>query len=637
MTVFGCAGAGMLLGFLQVLPELKRDRWAALLHRPVDRGQVFWGKALAGVVLYAVAAGLPLVFSIWQVATPGNFPVPFVPGMVKPGVADLIVGFGYYCAALLVALQGGAILLRALPLFAAFHVSFFSLHVEFFRVVAEAGVEMIVVLGLAGWGAIYSGETLGRRPWVARLAFLVVVFYGARGAGDLAKLLGVAAGTVGQSQYSYWWELDDGSSARFDTKNGVLLTVTDVNGKPFADPKYQKERAYNHRLGMNTATGHIGDSHGVHREHNERGYRETQTYFYENAPYLHPRTEQWFHINRETHYVGILPIEKREFAVLGADGFAGPGTKVRPFPENVDLDQLSGGLLVIAAPDSLRFVNLSQRTIKEVPLPAPPPIYGICHAWARTGNSSVDYKGVAFGTAMAVYDTEGQVVAMLPYRHDVDRWGRLWLGVLGSRDRFLVRYDPSDWIDRKTRQSMPSFVDVMDAKGNVLMANIVPHDSPEVEGQLWSSFFGQRLQSPVFFFGEMLYRRIGAALGSTRLRDELAEQLGPEWAQTRRVGTILVSVAMVLAVLVYFWARRAQLPPRWVWGWAAATLVLGLGGLIVFWLAGARPQTVRCAACGQRRRIDDEVCGCCGAPWPAKPSDETAIVDPMTEPAAAIS
>jgi hypothetical protein len=623
-----------LLGFLQVLPELKRDRWAALLHRPVDRGQVFWGKALAGTVLYLIAAGVPLAFSIWHVARPGNFPTPFVPEMVKPGVADFIGGFGYYFAALLAALQGGAVLLRALPLLAALHVSFFAVDQDLFRVAVEAAVAMIVVLCLAGWGAIYSGETVRRRPWLARLAFLIVAFYGACGIGDLAKQLGRMAGLVAHPTYSYWQVLDDGSPARFNTVNNVLVSVTDMKGKPFADAKYQGDRARNHALGMNTATSHIGNSHRFVREPYNPEYRESRAYLYANEPYSHPRLEQWFHLERDAHYVGMLPLEKTEFAVLGADGFAAPGTKVRPFPDDVSLDQASGDLLVIAAPDSLKFVSLSKREITELPLPAPPPIYGVAHAWARIGNRSEDYKGVAFGTALAVYDLKGQVVALLPYRHDVDRWGRIWLGVLNSRDRFVVRYDPSDWIDRKTRVSMPSFVDVMDVKGNVLTAYTVPPGPPSVSSQRWSSFLAARVQGPAFFFGEMLYRRVGAALGSTRLRNLLAEQLGPNLADTRKVGSVLVSVALLLAVVVYFWARRAQLPARQVWGWTAVALGFGLAGLIVFWLAGARPRTVRCPACGQRRRIDEEVCGCCGASWPANPSDETAIIDPLTEPAA---
>jgi hypothetical protein len=503
--------------------------------------------------------------------------------------------------------------------------------------VVEAGVAMIVVLCLAGWGAIYAGETLRRRPWMARLAFLIVAFYGVCGAGDLAKQVGVAAGLVGRSSYSYWRELDDGTPARFEIVNGVVVSVTDLNGKPFGDLKYKGDRAYNHTLGMNTATGHIGDSHGAKPNSYERAYRETQTYLFSMGSYSHPRLELWFHLEREPHMVGMWPKEKKEFAVLGMDGFAPPGTKVRPFPENVSLEQMGMDRLLITAPDSLRLAHLVTREISEIPLPAAPPIYGAAYAWTRNGNRSDSYIGVAFGTSLTVYDAHGQAVATLPYKHDVDRWGRIWLGVLNGADRFVLRYDPSDWIDRKTRQSTPSFVDLMDAKGNVITDNIVPPAPPEEMVPTWSEFFAWRLQSPVFFFGEMLYRRVGAAFGSERLRAALEKQFGDDFATTRQVGIIVVLLAVILSAVVFFWARRAQLPPREAWQWAAVTLGLGLAGLMIFWLAGGRPQTVRCQACGQRRRIDEEVCGCCGAPWPAIPSDETAIADPLAEPAAATS
>jgi hypothetical protein len=79
---------GFLLGLIQILPELKRDRWAALLHRPVSRGVILRGKVVAGLILYAVATVLPFLYFVWQAATPGHFAAPFVPGMVQPGVAD---------------------------------------------------------------------------------------------------------------------------------------------------------------------------------------------------------------------------------------------------------------------------------------------------------------------------------------------------------------------------------------------------------------------------------------------------------------------------------------------------------------------------------------------------------------------
>jgi len=138
VTMFGYAAAGLALGLLQVLPELQRDRWAALLHRPMPRGRLYWGKAVAGLMLYCLAAGAPFLFAVWRVVTPGNFATPFVPGMITPGLADLAVGLCYYFAALLLALQSGHLAWRALPLFAALHVSFFVLQENLFRVAVES-------------------------------------------------------------------------------------------------------------------------------------------------------------------------------------------------------------------------------------------------------------------------------------------------------------------------------------------------------------------------------------------------------------------------------------------------------------------------------------------------------------------
>ncbi len=128
VTTFGAPAIGLLFGFLQILPELKRDRWAALLHRPISRGTLFASKAPAGVALYVFATVPAFVFIVWKVATPGNFGAPFLPAMIQPGLADLATGLLYYFAALTLSLQrGGWIGLRLFPLLAAIHVSYFVL------------------------------------------------------------------------------------------------------------------------------------------------------------------------------------------------------------------------------------------------------------------------------------------------------------------------------------------------------------------------------------------------------------------------------------------------------------------------------------------------------------------------------
>lgn len=634
-TMFGSAAIGVLLGLLQVLPELKRDRWAALLHRPVSRGQFFWGKAAAGLLLYFFATGLPFLISVWLVATPGNFATPFVPEMIRPGLADLAAGMAYYFAALALALQGGPIVARGLPLFAALHVSFFALDENLFRVAVEAALAMALVLCFAGWGAIHGRESLRSRPWIGRIAFLIVAFYGVCGVGDLAKSFGGLLGRAGDQKYFYWQILADGVPARLASVNSVLVAATDVEGKPFVERKYQPDRIQSHRLGYNTTSQFIGDSHGWRPRRYESSYRETSAYLYASSPYSHPRLEQWFHLQKENRYVGFLPYEKKAFATLGVGGFAPANSQAPGFAKDVDTSQFQNGVLAIAEGDSLRYAFLAKQEIRDVALPAPGPLFGMSNAWAQRASGSVSFLGVALGAGMAVFDGKGGLVAMLPYHYDTDRWGAISMGVGAGMDRFILQYEPSAWIDGKTKKTMPSYVETLDAKGNVLASFTLPPLPPTVNPPQRSTLLAQRMQSPAFFFGEMLYRKIGAALGSTRLRDALAAQLGRDFKKTREIGTIIVLLAAALAGVTFFWARRAQLPRRRAGLWAASVFLFGLPGFIVFWLAGERPCTVPCPSCRRPRRIDETHCAHCAAAWPEIARAGTEIFEPAPLPASA--
>ena len=52
---------------MQILPELRRDQWAALLHRPVPRGTIFFGKVIAGLLLYLLATAIPFLLSFFPI------------------------------------------------------------------------------------------------------------------------------------------------------------------------------------------------------------------------------------------------------------------------------------------------------------------------------------------------------------------------------------------------------------------------------------------------------------------------------------------------------------------------------------------------------------------------------------------
>ena len=72
-----CAIFGFILGWFQIHNERQRDLWAFLMHRPATRTQVFFGKILAGLMLYILVTGLPLTgYLIWALA-PGHIAAPF--------------------------------------------------------------------------------------------------------------------------------------------------------------------------------------------------------------------------------------------------------------------------------------------------------------------------------------------------------------------------------------------------------------------------------------------------------------------------------------------------------------------------------------------------------------------------------
>ena len=107
VSAFGCAAIGAALGALQILPELRRDQWASLLHRPIPRHKILLGKVTAGLLLYSLATGLPLLVSVVCVALPGHFAAPFVPGLAVPAASDLLLGIVFYLTAILLGLHSG--------------------------------------------------------------------------------------------------------------------------------------------------------------------------------------------------------------------------------------------------------------------------------------------------------------------------------------------------------------------------------------------------------------------------------------------------------------------------------------------------------------------------------------------------
>ncbi len=97
----GCAAAGLLLGVLQPLADRNFDLWAFLTHRPVPRWWLYLGRIIAGLLLYGIAAGLPVAFAlaIAPARWGGRF---FIWEYTLPPIADWMSGLAFYFVGLLI-------------------------------------------------------------------------------------------------------------------------------------------------------------------------------------------------------------------------------------------------------------------------------------------------------------------------------------------------------------------------------------------------------------------------------------------------------------------------------------------------------------------------------------------------------
>lgn len=633
VTTFGCPAVGLFLGLVQILPELKRDRWAALLHRPVSRGLVFWGKAAGGIVLYVVATVIPFAFAVRLVATPGNFGAPFLPEMMKPGVADICTGVAYYFAALTMALQrGGWAGLRAFPLLAAVNVSYFVLSADLFYVAVEAVTAMTLALLFAAWGAIHNQDNLSARPLLGRLAFLGVVYYGACGLGNIALSLLDTVGPSPRSEDIRYELTKDGIPLRLRYINNVVVSVTDPDGKPLSDPKYKPDRVRNQIDYLNGLCSYVGDSHGWKPWRGKEFYRNSSTYLWANSPYQYPRMEQWFYLAKQRSLICYLPNLKIPVQRLDQRGFQPVSSPPVPFPPDVEQNIIDSDCYILSDPSGVRFAFLARREILDLALPSPGPVYGTGVAWASSGQGAVHVTGVALRGGVALYDEKGRQTGLLPYHQDMDRWGSLSLGVNATREKFYLWYQPSVWIDGKIRKTMPSYVEVMNAGGQVLNSYSLP-PLPEFPRPVSpGTFLVRRLQSPAIFFGNMLYQKMAGELGSVRLKNALIWQFGPRWAVTKEIGIGSGSLSLLLAVVTFFWAHRAHFSRRRAWAWAVFVLLLNLPGFIAFRLAADWPRLVACTGCGKHRAVNTENCPSCNEGWPVPAQTGIEIFDRPSVP-----
>jgi hypothetical protein len=625
-TTFGCEAVGLILGFLQILPEQRRDQWAALIHRPVERAVIYRGKALAGLLLYLFATVIPFLICVWYVSVPGHFASPFVPRTVYPGIADICAGSMFYFAALFTALRRGPWFgPRIFGLLAAFYSSVFvaeSYHPLY--VVIEAAVLMALALFTAAWSVMLSNGSFRVQPWLGRVAVLAVVFYGVCGLGHITESI---VGVFQAPEYYF------GNEYIVDVKGRVLQQVRsrgdmsvqylDLAGRPVTDPELTKS-SYRSQIGFSGLSSWIGDSHGQKRTVMDLGYRSGQTYLV--AARGEVPDEAWYYLNREQYFVGYKSFTRARIGSIGSDGFRPGDASVQPFRQPMESEQYWQIPNFVKVGPSALHLDFDARQITTIF--SRPDLFGVAPFTSYQNDSTLaDWAGVALLHEARVIDKTGRLIATLPYHQDMDHFGRLSIAVLPTKDRFFLHYIASSWIDYRVAEHMPSFIEDMDRNGTVLHSYTLPPVPPMPGKRTWQQYISESLQAPVYNYGDLVYEKIGGLLGSERLRKQFDEETGPSWGYHRDILFRCTLTSLLLSLFTLLGARRAFFSWRRAFAWAAWVFGFNLAGLITFRLCADWPTLVPCPKCGKKRPIHLDPCPACGAGWPAPVREGTEIFD----------
>jgi hypothetical protein len=636
VTSFGCSAVGAALGVVQILPELRRDQWAALLHRPVPRGVIFFGKVLAGLLLYFFATLPPFLASAAYVATPGQFSSPFVPGMLVPGLSDVFLGMVSYFGAVLICLQQGRWLGSRGAIGLAIVLIFLEHTSSAFPFLLPLLVALVFLL--AGWGAILSGGRLLNRPRVARISLVIIMLMGTQTAlvlvFDILRFLPSkeAVSPFSGSQF----EVTRDGQVLIATQRGSdsLQVVTDMSGKVVTDERYVGNDSYQNLIELplisfdiRHASSSLANAYLETHPRVFRGYVVPIQDTYDSK-------ERWYQLVGKNYFIGYDKLSRRCVGVCGADGFMPPGAVPRSFPQKItESEYFFWPPHLFWSGPQLYAVDFPERKLDARLNVGSDTIHGAGGLLDLDQNKPVPVV-VALDKEVRVVDTQGKTLVTFPYNHASAECPVLSVGNNPTLGRYYLEYAPSFFGESliPNPADRPTFLDELDAQGNVLHTYSRALNNITVRLPSWVDRLATFSLPLLPVIVTTSYHAVVPAAG---LSFDEETSLYPRYdLKFGNVGLVIIPVLEVLlAALTLLGARRVGFSEKRARRWALFVFCFGVPGLLTFRLASDWPARVRCPHCGSKRPVEAEDCPHCHEPWTAPPSTGVEIfdLDPLSD------
>jgi hypothetical protein len=607
-TAWFCALFGAVLGWLQIHNERRPDLWAFLMHRPMTRTSIFLAKAIAGLGLYAVAAGLPLLgFIVWA-RLPGHVGAPFEPIMLRPAATFYLAGTVGYFAGMLTGLrQARWYASRALGLGVVIVViPLMLLRPEFWQGLAILLLGAAILI-TAAWGGFqnhghYHGQpALGKAALTGALTLGSLVVVGVA-AVFLTKFLPRPEATGPEHSYSM---TQTGAVFKVTVGAGRPPEIVDLEGKPLLDAKtgHMIELAEFNRHAPPAISLDVkqGDANR-YRSWMERdcslfsGWRAT------------PDTV-WYFWDRYGRLAGYDSASRRFIGSLGPNGFArdiaGQGDLFRK-PEG------GGQSRTLLTDTTVFLVDVEQRTVKTLlTTTKDDPILGvklmIFNDYDREYTALVVTKRF-----IQLLTADVKPMWKIPYEPAYPDYTGIKVQLLEPLGQWAVWITPDQRGREHPNSKLPSRVTWLTRNQGIVRSIDLPA-LPEP---------GYKSRAEDNLFGCVMPPGLIAALNWLRQGPWSAEML-PLFL--RSFGT-----AVVLCLPIGWWlGRRYSLPLRAQVGWAVFLLLCGVPGLLAFLSVQEWPAREACPNCKRLRLVDRAQCEHCGADFAPPEKTGTEVFEPL--------
>ena len=626
-TLIGATVCASLLGLLQTVPELWRDQWAFLVHRPLTRTRLFFGKVIAGLALYGAVMLLPLLVAAVWAAMPGHIAGPFNWRYVLPGLADVMGGVAFYFAAMLTGIrQARWYGSRALPFALAVVCEICVVGFPEFWAVVLAVSACVAVLMTAAWGSFIASGQYRSQPRIAKAALGVVLTVGVLCVGFI--VVAIVARIVENRPVDHW------SSSYYVDKEGRVLRVTawgddpmirkvtdlagnpvpNYEGKPFSE--FEKKCVQFHGVGRELEPWIVP------------GYRRTQRFI---RAMNDDRQVTWFFVFSERLVVGYDLKMRLRIGTIGPDGFSPVGaTASQTFPPGRLLDDawwdVSPFLVFSTGVYQVDFNTRQARLLVKVG--EDEAVLGAAVARVQDG---VKIWGIITSKRIVVFDTSSEVPFTTVYHYPRERYPNVEVAAMPAGG-YAIWYSPAYL--RPSTSRPPKHVVIVTAAGEEVNRYDLPpieHPSaaPTWPHALWALVIpiagliawcvGQMIWAWIWFGDPFIFIHL------RELRYELFES--DESAFLLFAGVVLLVGAVFWASVVFGIARRYAFSRRQTWWWAVGGFILGPAGLLTLLVLREWPARLPCATCGRKRLVDRQQCEHCGAAFPPPAPTGTEIFD----------